>query len=275
MLKLRVLSSLILAPLIIWALLGWSTYSFAAFLGVFILVAAWEWSRLAGLVGIAGRGLYATLVGAACAAAVLLPDWVRPILGLAVGFWLWALIEVVSYRDIESGFLGSRIGKLVSGFFLLVPSLAATIALREQAQGQWVVLYLLLLVWGADIGAYFAGHRYGRHKLAPRISPGKTWEGVAGGLLVVLLLSVGVGSLVWHFSPRDLVTLVVLSLSAALVSVLGDLFESRAKRGAGVKDSGTFIPGHGGVLDRIDAYTAAAPLFVLVWLIWRVPAGGA
>lgn len=275
MLKLRILSSLVLAPIIIWALLSWSKYSFALFLGAFILVAAWEWSRLAGLSGIAWRGPYAVLVGAACAAAVLLPGWTRPILTLAVGFWLWALIEVVSYRDIESGFLASHVGKLVSGFFVLVPSLAGTIALREQPQGQWVVFYLLLLVWGADIGAYFAGHRYGRHKLAPRISPGKTWEGVAGGLLVVLLLAIGTGSLAWHFSPRDLTSLVALSLSAGLVSVLGDLFESRAKRAAGVKDSGTFIPGHGGVLDRIDAYTAAAPLFVLVWLIWRVPAGGA
>jgi len=274
MLKLRILSALVLAPLIIWALFSWSNYAFAAFLGAFILVAAWEWSRLAGFRGTAGRGLYAALVGAACAAAVLLPGCVRLLLTLAVSFWLWALVEVVAYRDAGSGFLASRVGKLVSGFFVLVPALAGTVALREQPQGQWVVLYLLLLVWGADIGAYFAGHRYGRHKLAPRISPGKTWEGVGGGLLVVLLLAIGAGMFFWQLPSRDLAVLVALSLVTGLVSVLGDLFESRAKRAAGVKDSGTFIPGHGGVLDRIDAYTAAAPLFVLVWLAWRLPAGG-
>jgi len=170
-------------------------------------------------------------------------------------------------------------GKLLSGFFVLVPAWIAPLALRELPQGllpdgRWLTLYLLMIVWVADSGAYFAGHRWGKTKLAPHVSPGKTWEGVAGGLAAVLLLALLAGVFGWRFGASELVIWVILSLVTAFVSVFGDLFESRAKRAAGVKDSGSILPGHGGVLDRIDAFTAAAPVFMLAWLLWRTPAGG-
>ena len=274
MLKLRILSALVLIPLMLWALFAWPLAGFAAFLGFFIVVAAWEWSRLAGMATPDTRMIYVGLVVSAGVGLYLLPFWIGPLLILAVLFWLWAFIELLVARSVNGGALMSRPGKLLGGFLVLLPAWMVPVALRMEPHGEWLTLYSLVLVWVADTGAYFAGHRFGRHKLAPAISPGKTWEGVAGGLVAVLFLALLFGQFGWHWGPVNLAMWVTLSLVVALVSVLGDLFESRLKRAAGVKDSGTFIPGHGGVLDRIDAYTAAAPTFALAWYVWRALAGG-
>jgi phosphatidate cytidylyltransferase len=271
MLKLRVLSALVLIPLVVWALFAWPMPAFAALLGVFIIVGAWEWTALAGLRGAASRLLYVALLGGGGVLLILTPSWTRPLLAVAASFWLWAFIELVAYRDVRAGFLASLPGKLLGGFLVLWPAWIVPLALREQPHGQWLTLFIMVLVWTADTGAYFAGHRFGRHKLAPHVSPGKTWEGVAGGLVTVLVVALGAGVYGWQFRGGELVLWLALSLFTAFVSVLGDLFESRVKRAVGVKDSGTLIPGHGGVLDRIDAFTAAAPVFALAWLVWRAP----
>jgi phosphatidate cytidylyltransferase len=202
------------------------------------------------------------------------PALLQSLLIAAAAFWLLAFIEQVVGRELDSGFLASFPGRLVGGFLVLLPAWLVPLTLRELPDGKWLTLFLMLYVWGADTGAYFAGHRFGRHKLAPRVSPGKTWEGVAGGLATVLLVALAAGIYGFGFGPAALALWVALSLFTGLVSVLGDLFESRLKRIVGVKDSGTLIPGHGGVLDRIDAFTAAAPVFALAWLVWRVPGGG-
>ena len=274
MLKLRILSALVLIPLMLWALFAWPLPWFAAFLGFFILIGAWEWSRLAGIQTHDGRLVYVGLIAVAGISLYLLPFWIGPLLILAVLFWLWAFVELLVTRSVDRGPLASRPGKLLVGFLVLLPPWLVPVALRLEPQGEWLTLYSLMLVWVADSGAYFAGHRFGRHKLAPSISPGKTWEGVAGGLVAVLLLAILFSEFVWHWGTANLAIWIGLSLFVALVSVLGDLFESRVKRAVGVKDSGTFIPGHGGVLDRIDAYTAAAPTFALAWYLWRTLAGG-
>src|SRR5690606_17335644 len=130
---------------------------------------------------------------------------------------------------------------------------------RLHEHGPAVMLFLLLLVVAADVGAYFAGRRFGRNKLAPRVSPGKTWEGVIGGLLGAALIALAGGA--WFGVP--LVPFVALCVVAVLASIVGDLTESLFKRHAGVKDSGTLLPGHGGVLDRVDSVTAAAPVFLI------------
>lgn len=273
MLKLRILSALVLVPLIVWALFVWSPPAFAALLGAFILVGAWEWTALGGIRQPALRLLYVALLGSAGMALILTPSWIRPLLSLAVIFWLWVFIEHVAFRDLKAGFLVSFPGKLLGGFFVLLPAWIVPLTLRELPDGKWLTLYLMVMVWGADTGAYFAGHRWGRHKLAPQVSPGKSWEGVGGGLVTVVVLALGAGIYHWQFHGGELIFWLLLSGWTAFVSVLGDLFESRMKRVAGVKDSGTLIPGHGGVLDRIDAFTAAAPVFALIWLVWRVPAG--
>ena len=133
---------------------------------------------------------------------------------------------------------------------------------RHFDQGGWILLYFLTLVWVADIGAYFSGKRFGKHKLAPAISPAKTWEGVLGGIicnlvwmLIVYKLSNGWGLMLWQF--------ILIGLATSMISVVGDLYQSILKREAGVKDSGNLLPGHGGVLDRIDSAIAAAPVYMI------------
>jgi phosphatidate cytidylyltransferase len=285
MLKQRILTALVLIPLTVWALFAWPSLAFAAFLGVFILVGAWEWTALCGLQKLPARLVYVAFIGVSGGAFAVSPSllikaaWMWPLMALVVLWWLWAFIEVLAYQDVRQGFLASLPGKLLSGFFVLVPAWLAPLVLRDLPQGalpdgRWLTLYLLGIVWVADSGAYFAGHRWGRTKLAPHVSPGKTWEGVVGGQVAVLALALLAGVFGWRFTGNELVEWIALSLATAFVSVFGDLFESRAKRAAGVKDSGTIFPGHGGVLDRIDAFTAAAPLFTLAWLLWRTPAGG-
>jgi len=129
-----------------------------------------------------------------------------------------------------------------------------------------LVLFVLVLIWVADSAAFFVGRRFGRHKLASRVSPGKSWEGVAGGLLAVVLLAAGI-AVANQPAIESPLLFVILSFAVAAASVLGDLVESLFKRRAGVKDSGTLIPGHGGVLDRIDSLTAAGPFFAAGWLL--------
>lgn len=276
MLKLRFITALILIPVLLWALFGWSQVAFAVFLGFFILVGAWEWTALCGMQKLSMRLLYLALVAMAGGFLIVTPSLTLPLMAIAVLWWVWIFIELVAYPDVRQGFLASLPGKLLSGFVLLLPAWIALLILRAQSpQGEWLALFLLLIVWTADTGAYFAGHRWGKTKLAPLVSPGKTWEGVAGGLAAVLVLALLAGIYGARYTGVLLAGWVALALVTAFVSVLGDLFESRVKRAAGVKDSGTLFPGHGGVLDRIDAFTAAAPLFTLAWLCWSAPAGAA
>lgn len=274
MLKLRILTAVVMIPLVLWALFAWPYNAFSLFLGAFIVVAAWEWTALCHLKKLAARLLYVALVVIAGVLFLATPSWVSALMGVAVLWWLWIFIEVLAYPDVRQGFLASPVGKLLSGFVVLLPAWIALPVLRElSAQGAWLALFLLLVVWAADTGAYFAGHRWGKTKLAPRISPGKTWEGVAGGLVLVLILALFAGLYVAEYREALLVAWVALALITGFVSVLGDLFESRLKRAAGVKDSGTLFPGHGGVLDRIDAFTAAAPLFTFACLWWHAAGG--
>jgi len=276
MLKQRIITALILISVLVWALFTWPQPAFALFLGVFILAGAWEWTALCGLQKLPVRLLYLALVAMAGGFLIVTPSLTLPLMVIAVLWWLWIFIELVAYPDVRQGFLASLPGKLLSGFVLLLPAWIAPLTLRAQSpQGEWLALFLLLSVWAADTGAYFAGHRWGKTKLAPHISPGKTWEGVAGGLVTVLVLALTAGVYAAHYTGSVLMAWVALALVTAFVSVLGDLFESRVKRAAGVKDSGVLFPGHGGVLDRIDAFTAAAPLFTLAWLCWSASKGAA
>ena len=222
---------------------------------------AWEWTRLGGLESGVARGAYTAGVVLLMLGAWRLSADARlfaALLGVAALWWVIALGWIVLAPSRQSARL-----TLACGLLVLVPAFVALarVAVDTQAgvAGPQRVLWLLLLVVGADIGAFFAGRAFGRHRLAPRVSPGKTWEGAVGGLCTVVLIALG-GARVFGF-PAGLS--IGFGCAVGIFSVIGDLTESMFKRAAGLKDSGVILPGHGGVLDRIDSVTAAAPLYAL------------
>ncbi len=181
-----------------------------------------------------------------------------------VGALLWVGITIllVNYQFSGNWTLFTRVIYFVLGLFLLCVCTSLLVFIHGQfEQGGWILLYLMTLVWIADIGAYFSGRRFGKNKLAPGISPGKTWEGVVGGVIANVIWMLVVFSLT-DLLDMSLFWFVGIGLAASAISVVGDLFESILKREAGVKDSGKILPGHGGVLDRFDSIIAAAPVFV-------------
>lgn len=259
MLKQRVLTAVVLVPLVV-ALVGFAPLLWlAAALAALMMVAAWEWAGLAGYTRPPARLLYCLLT----AVALLLTAWLAHtqspeatlwiVCGLGLGWWLFALLWVSRWRYALPQPL-----KALGGWLTLVPAWLAVLGLRAQRPA--LLLLLLALIWAADIGAYFAGRAFGRHKLAPAVSPGKTWEGVGGGTLALLAVSALASR--WLL-PQAGPLLIPICLLSGWFSIVGDLSESLFKRQAGVKDSGRLFPGHGGVLDRIDSLSAAAPVF---WL---------
>lgn len=228
-----------------------------------MVLAAWEWSAFLGWRLPRLRGAYAG--GMALLLAV--SGWLVPaIVGLQIVLWialLWwavAFLWILRYPTTVPPAVAALAGLLV-----LIPSWLALVAiLRVPEHGPAFALLALCVVFAGDIGAFFAGHRFGRVKLAPQVSPGKTWEGLIGGVLLAALTAAAGGAFL-GLSP---VVMVPVGLGVAVLSVVGDLTESMFKRSVGAKDSGHLIPGHGGVLDRIDSITAALPLFALVlsWL---------
>ncbi len=272
MLSRRILTALVLIPLLIAALFVLPIFWIALLFGVFILAGAWEWGVLAGLVAPVQRGLYAvslTIFGALAVYALLRdPVSVMPLLGAAVLWWLWVLVELLRHPAPDRGWLATRAGRLVSGFCVLTPAWVAPLYLHAiDPSAPALLLFLFILVWTADTAAYFFGWAFGRHALAPLISPGKTVEGALGALVAVALLAYVCGTMFWLLEGAALYAWLAVAVVTAAFSVVGDLVESKFKRVAGVKDSGRLLPGHGGVLDRIDAFTAAAPVFAAGWVL--------
>lgn len=275
MLKQRVITASILAILVVWGIFKLPTAYFALALAVFILQGAWEWTGIMKLAATWQRGLY--VIAVACCLAGLWfhqgesvlshinTDWLAlPVLSLF--FWLLAIFWVLRYPRAIT-LWSSTIAMLVIGLVILLPTWLAILGLHASGeQGPLLVLFLVSLIWAADVGAYFGGRKWGKRKLAPAVSPGKSWEGVASGAAFSALYAFG-ATQVFDFPGNQWLLFVVLSLVTVIFSVLGDLTESMFKRHAGIKDSGTLLPGHGGVLDRIDSITAAAPVFVVgFWL---------
>ncbi|MBE0505742.1 MAG: phosphatidate cytidylyltransferase [Marinospirillum sp.] len=261
MLKQRIITALILAPLALWGLFGLDSTAFAVFTGLVIAIAAWEWARLSGL-QLTGQVVFPAIILLALFGAYGQPHLLHQALWLGAVWWLLALFFVITYpRTAHLWRCTSR--RVFMGVFVLIPAWAGFVLLRET--GWFWLLYVLLIAWVADVFAYFAGRAFGKHKLAPAVSPGKSWEGVLGGMFGTALLSMA-ASLWLSFSLMQFVTLLILTLIITAVSVLGDLTESLVKREAGMKDSSQLLPGHGGVMDRIDSLTSAIPLFALLLL---------
>jgi phosphatidate cytidylyltransferase len=192
------------------------------------------------------------------------------VVGFSVLWWVSAIYRLSRFRPGEPTAEGVDWPRMLEGGVVLVPAWLALVMLHRIPDGGPVLLlFLLILIWSADVGAYFAGHRWGRNKLAPQVSPGKTREGVYGAMASALLC--GLFLVWWLGSALGQAPLVLLlCLVTMLSSVVGDLFESLLKRRRGMKDSGTLLPGHGGMLDRIDSLTAAAPVFVFGLSLFRV-----
>ena len=262
MLKQRVITAVVLAVLVVWAVIKLPLAGFGLLLLAVILLGAWEWAGLAGLNGPRYRLLYGGLV-----LTLILALWpwvgdvafVAGLLGCALAGWCYALFWMWRYAERPER-QDRSVTVAAAGVIVLAAPWVAFMALRDEF-GPAYVLFLFLLVWIADIGAYFAGRRWGRRKLALAISPGKTWEGALGAGTAALMFALagaavlGVGA---HWPWFVVVCMVTVGFSIA-----GDLFESMLKRQCGMKDSGTLLPGHGGVLDRVDSLTAAAPVFLL------------
>jgi phosphatidate cytidylyltransferase len=265
MLKNRVLTALALAPLIIAAIVFLPADGFAMFWGAIILAGAWEWANLSGLGGLSARfGFVVVVLLCLLAARYFAIDWAPGELPEwfywpVVAWWfLWG----IAFRRMPERLVKIKYplaAKLIAGVFVLVTGWILMVWLRLNFH-QEQVLYLVFLIWLADAAAYFVGKRWGHTKLLEPISPGKTVEGVYGALFATVMLAIVVGVLV-KLETIMLADFVFLSLFTVLVSICGDLFESLAKRVRGVKDSGAVLPGHGGVLDRIDSLLAAVSVF--------------
>lgn len=265
MLKQRIITALVLAPLALTGVFLLPLTGFGYFIAVIIMLAAWEWANLSGFEQTPVRLAYTATVGILCGLSIFLPPFL--ILGVAAVWWLVALVLVKQY-PVSGRLLQSKPLRLVMGLLTLVPAWFALYELKQMSDSAWLIVSLLVMVWSADCGAYFAGKRFGKVKLIERVSPKKTLEGVVGGVLFAMLVSSLVALLpgVSFFQGTSLLLLTILTV---LVSVLGDLWESVLKRERGLKDSGNLLPGHGGVLDRIDSLTAAIPVFTLYVMIVR------
>lgn len=269
MLLQRVLTAIILIPFVVWGVLAAEHWLFASIVAAVMLLCAWEWARLAGLKTLALQILYVFLCGVLIAALwFFAADTAHHFLILiAAGIWLGMAFALFSWRTKVLHKAPFQPFILVLGLLLLTAAWQALVSLHELPDiGPKLTLGLLILIWIADSAAYFTGKAFGRRKLAPVLSPGKTLEGMAGALLAAALWGLLMFVLLFQESAYStlhlLVVALLLSLLTAVVSVAGDLFESLVKRRADMKDSGHLLPGHGGIWDRIDSLIASAPVFV-------------
>lgn len=257
-LRQRVPTALVMLALVCLVLYALPPAATLVLILIAFLFGAWEWSAFVAPTRRGIRAAFVALIGLGVLVAWQATagrDGLTALLVAAGVWWLVALLWITRGPGRAGPVLAA-----VAGVAALVPTAVALGRLRGvDPQGAGVLLFSLAVIMAADVGAYFAGHRWGRLKLAPRVSPGKTWEGVIGGLVASLLVAWG-GAVLFGWPPT---VIMPLALGAAAFSVVGDLMESLLKRHSGLKDSGHLLPGHGGVLDRIDSLTAGVPVFTL------------
>ncbi len=291
-LELRLATAFVLASAVLAGVVFLPNDLFALFAFVLGAFGLYEWAGLAGLAPPWARIIYVLLAGTCMAALWFRPEWWMPVLVATSVFWLFACGFVLQWaagrfdrsgasdRDARAPTPGtSRAAALLrhlgrgesarltwlafGGILAFTGAWLGLVSMHAFDAGYRFIVWAFAVAWSVDTGAYFAGRALGRIKLAPRVSPGKTWEGVAGGMCAGLAVGLG---LAWVFDLGSLAEWAVVAVALSAVAVFGDLFESAVKRAFGAKDSGTLLPGHGGVLDRIDSTIAVVPVFAL-WLL--------
>jgi phosphatidate cytidylyltransferase len=280
-LKQRIITALILAPLVVWGIFSLPLLWFLGLVSAITMIGVWEWaqftktpSRLLAMLPTAGA-LIASL--ALVPFDVVSLNGVAPahiaILGVGFGWWLLASGLAMTYPRSSVLWERSNFLRHLFGILTLVPFLWSIVILRGQHYnldpyyGSKLVLFVCLIVWAADSGAYFAGKSMGKRKMAPNVSPNKTIEGLLGGIAAALIVAWG-SSTIFDIQFASFTSMAIITLATVVISVLGDLVESMFKRVSKIKDSSNIIPGHGGVLDRVDSLTAAFPVFALLYLVF-------
>lgn len=267
MLLQRLLTALVAIPIVLAAILYMPPIYFSVVVGIFILIGAWEWSGFLSVAQKSVRALYVVLIALGLAVSAFLPETMT--LLIAAVMWVWVFIGIVEYQRNKPPFgFQWPILRGIAGFFILIATWDALLALETHPSlGPAWLITVMLLVWGADIGAYFAGRFLGKRKLCSQVSPKKTWAGFVGGMVLSIFIAAVCGfylSLSW---PHYFALLLIAAITA-LFSVVGDLGVSLFKRMSDMKDSGAIFPGHGGMLDRLDSIAAATVVFVLAVLLF-------
>jgi len=273
MLKHRIITAAILIPLVIWSILNASVQGFTYGLAVVLFIGTLEWNNFVNYKNKISGWLFSLVVTACFLYLEYLAnlEFIKYVIYSSLIWWLISLPLLFTFPFKTSHFLQYKPAKVIVGFIMLLSTFLALNLLRNSNEyGSDYVLYLLFIIWIADSGAYFAGRAWGKHKLIPNVSPGKSWEGVAGAL-VATLITAFVAVDVLNISSAHSISFILVTLATVIYSVIGDLSESMFKRMAKVKDSGKILPGHGGILDRIDSLTSALPVFLAgLWFMEKL-----
>ena len=281
MLKQRIITAIILALIFITATVFLSSFSYSLFVTIVVLAASWVWCAFIGLAKQVAKVSYLATLGSMIIALYFFLGIVPEslvinsyragiILGLGILFWVLTFFMLKGYPS-NSDRWNNKSKIALMGLMALIPTWVGVVQIKYLNPQGFLLLGMVVMVAAADIGAYFVGKRIGKNRLAPSLSPNKTWEGVLGGFAACLLVGI---LLIWllhsyliTLSNVQILILVLLSLVVTLFDVIGDLLESMLKRNRDLKDSGKILPGHGGILDRVDGLLAVTPIFVLTFLI--------
>ncbi|GAC29657.1 phosphatidate cytidylyltransferase [Brumicola pallidula] len=285
MLKQRIITAVILAPLAILAILFLPVEEFKIAVAGVVALGAYEWANMSGITGRVSKASFMTLILLICGVLIFAVDgqevWYqgelnsiyKTILGIAAVWWAVSLGMILTYPKYSSVWTQSIPIRAAFGVLTLIPTWVAVISLRNNLYevdpfyGASLIFYVLGIVWAADIGAFFVGVKFGKHKLRPNVSPGKSIEGLFGGVMASLAI-IAFAALHYQFEASRMGLHLLIGVVTVAVSALGDLNESMFKRCAGLKDSGRLLPGHGGIMDRIDSLTAAFPVFAFCYVVW-------
>ncbi|MGD9391036.1 MAG: phosphatidate cytidylyltransferase [Thioalkalispiraceae bacterium] len=266
MLKQRILTALILIPLVLWAIIDLPDNYYAVVLAFIVILGAREWTSMARLnktMSIVYLLVFVAILYVCWFKVLTAEQYSSYLLYVACAWWLLAFYLLAKFNRGQTNIVANRFLRAIIGILILLPTFAALYLLRTQLEsGASLVIYLLVLIWLADSAAYFSGKRWGKNKLLPNVSPGKTWQGVYGALVASISFSIIFALLNSSISNAQTPVFVLISFITVIFSVHGDLTESMFKRQVNIKDSGQLLPGHGGMLDRIDSLTAAAPVFM-------------